>query len=122
MPKTILTAEDSYSVRQSVAMILRESGYNVIEAEDGLDAYKKAAIIKIDMLLTDINMPNMDGFELTRKIREMPEYRFIPILTLTTESQMKKKDEGRKAGATGWIVKPFTPERLIEIIRKVMRD
>jgi two-component system chemotaxis response regulator CheY len=121
MTKMILTAEDSPSVRQAISLTLMGAGYTVLEAADGQDALRKASETKIDMLLTDINMPVMDGIELIKHIRAVHDYRFIPIITLTTESQIDKKDEGRKAGATGWIVKPFKPEKLLEVIRKVLK-
>ncbi len=118
---TIMTAEDSSSIRQAVCLILRQAGYNVIEAEDGMDALEKMMKNDVDMLLTDVNMPRMDGLELIKNVRSKAQYKFIPIITLTTESQMTKKIQGKEAGATGWIVKPFKPEKLIEVIKKVLR-
>jgi two-component system chemotaxis response regulator CheY len=118
--KTILTVDDSASVRQMVGMTLRQAGYEVVEAVDGEDALAKLVGSGVHMVLTDLNMPNMDGIELIRRLRANPACRFIPIVMLTTESQSEKKQEGRAAGATGWIVKPFNPKQLLTIIRKVL--
>ena len=120
MSKTILTADDSASVRQMVTFTLKNSGYEVIESIDGVDALQKLEGKKIDMVLTDLNMPNMNGIELIKAIRQIPEHKFVPIILLTTESQAEKKQEGKKAGATGWIVKPFKPEQLIAVTKKVL--
>lgn len=120
MAKTIMTVDDSASVRQMVSFTLRAAGYDVIEAVDGRDAVAKMNNKSINLFLTDLNMPNMDGIELIRNIRKTPQHKFIPILMLTTESQAEKKTEGKSAGATGWIVKPFQPEQLLAVIRKVL--
>lgn len=114
-----MTADDSASMRQMVSMTLKQAGFEVVEAIDGQDAITK--LNGIDMLITDLNMPNMDGIELIRQVRSKPEFKFIPIIMLTTESQDTKKTEGKEAGATGWIVKPFKPEQLIGVINKVLR-
>ncbi len=119
MSKLIMTADDSASMRQMVSMTLKQAGFEVVEAIDGQDAITK--LNGIDMLITDLNMPNMDGIELIRQVRSKPEFKFIPIIMLTTESQDTKKTEGKEAGATGWIVKPFKPEQLIGVINKVLR-
>ncbi len=119
MSKVIMTADDSASMRQMVSMTLKQAGYNVVEASDGKDALGK--LNGIDMLITDLNMPNMDGIELIKQVRSKPEYKFIPIIMLTTESQDNKKMEGKAAGASGWIVKPFKPDQLIAVIQKVLR-
>ena len=116
-----MTVDDSNSVRQMVAFTLKNAGYDVIEATDGKDALAKADGSGVNMVLTDLNMPNMDGIELIRNLRSNPAFRFIPIVMLTTESQDSKKQEGRQAGATGWIVKPFRPEQLIAVVKKVLR-
>lgn len=121
MSKLIMTADDSASVRQMISFTLKNSGYEVIEAVDGMDALQKLQSKSIDMLITDLNMPNLDGIELIKKVRAIPELKFIPIIMLSTESQDAKKQEGRAAGATGWIVKPFQPEQLIAVIKKVLR-
>ena len=120
MEKVIMTVDDSTSVRQMVAFTLKNGGYGVIEATDGVDALAKVKSNPVQMVLTDLNMPNMDGIELIRNLRTDPAFRFIPIVMLTTESQDAKKQEGRSAGATGWIVKPFRPDQLIAVVKKVL--
>ncbi len=120
MAKTIITVDDSASVRQMVGFTLKEAGYQVIEASDGRDAVSKMNGRQINLVVTDLNMPNMDGIELIKNVRANPAYKFIPILMLTTESQTEKKVEGKKAGATGWIIKPFQPEQLLNVVRKVI--
>jgi two-component system, chemotaxis family, chemotaxis protein CheY len=120
MEKLIMTADDSASIRQMVAFTLKQSGYNVIEAVDGRDALNKLATQKIDMLLTDLNMPHVDGIGLIKGVRTGTLNKFIPIVMLTTESQDSKKAEGKSAGATGWIIKPFKPEQLIAVVKKVL--
>ncbi len=120
MPKVIMTADDSASVRQMVSFTLKQNGYEVIEAVDGKDALNKLAASKIDMLITDLNMPNLDGIGLIKGVRAGGGNKFVPIIMLTTESQDSKKGEGKAAGATGWIVKPFKPEQLIAVVKKVL--
>lgn len=120
MGKMIMTADDSASVRQMVSFTLRESGYEVLEATDGKDALEKLCKQKIDMLITDLNMPHLDGIGLIKGARALPAYRFIPIIMLTTESQDARKQEGKAAGATGWIVKPFKPDQLLAVVKKVL--
>jgi two-component system chemotaxis response regulator CheY len=120
MPKLIMTADDSASVRQMVSFTLKQNGYDVVEAVDGKDALTKLGTQKVDMLITDLNMPNLDGLGLIRGVRAGSLNKFIPIVMLTTESQEAKKGEGKAAGATGWIVKPFKPEQLIAVIKKVL--
>jgi two-component system, chemotaxis family, chemotaxis protein CheY len=117
----IMTVDDSASMRQMVSFTLREAGYEVIEAIDGKDALDKIERNPIHMLITDINMPNLDGIGLVRKVRAHAVYRFIPIILLTTESQELKKQEGKAAGATGWIIKPFKPDQLLNVVRKVIK-
>lgn len=121
MSKTIMTADDSSSIRQMVSFTLKQAGYKVIEAVDGSDALGKLKNNPIHMLISDLNMPKMDGLELIRQVRAMPEYKFIPIIMLTTESQADMKQKGKAAGATGWIVKPFKPDQLLSVIKKVLR-
>ena len=121
MAKIIMTADDSASVRQMVAFTLKQNGYEVVEAVDGRDALAQLTARKVDMLLTDLNMPNMDGIGLIKGVRGGSLNKFIPIVMLTTESQDSRKAEGKAAGATGWIVKPFKPEQLIAVIQKVLR-
>ena len=120
MAKSIMTVDDSTSVRQMVTFTLREAGYDVFEAVDGKDALSKIQSRPVHMLITDLNMPNMDGIELIRNIRAGSTCKFIPIIMLTTESQAEKKMEGKAAGATGWIVKPFNPEQLLAVVKKVL--
>jgi two-component system, chemotaxis family, chemotaxis protein CheY len=119
--QSILAVDDSPSMRKMVAFTLTGAGYNVIEAVDGQDALEKAEQHKIDLVLADQNMPRLDGIGLTKKLREHPNFKTIPILILTTESSDQLKQAGKAAGATGWLVKPFDPNRLIEVIKKVIR-
>ena len=121
MAKLIMTVDDSASVRQMVTFTLKQNGYDVVEACDGQDALAKLNKQKVDMLLTDLNMPKMDGIGLIKGVRAGNLNQFIPIVMLTTESQDSRKAEGKAAGATGWIVKPFKPEQLITVIKKVLR-
>ena len=116
----ILAVDDSASMRQMVTFTLKGAGYDVVEASDGLEALQKAKTGKVDLVLTDVNMPNMDGITLIKELRALPNYKFTPILTLTTESGAGKKGEGRAAGATGWLVKPFSPDKLLATIKKVL--
>ncbi|HEB56848.1 MAG TPA: response regulator [Gammaproteobacteria bacterium] len=116
----ILAVDDSASMRQMVSFTLTGSGHDVIEAVDGVDALGKAKAGKFDLVLSDVNMPNMDGITLIKELRMLPAFRFTPILMLTTESAGGKKQEGKSAGATGWIVKPFNPEQLLASINKVL--
>ena len=120
MAKVIMTADDSASIRQMVGFTLKQAGYEVLEAVDGQDALDKLNGAAVKMLITDLNMPNMDGIELIRKVRAQPQFKFMPIIMLTTESQASKKQEGKTAGATGWIVKPFKPEQLVAVVKKVL--
>jgi two-component system, chemotaxis family, chemotaxis protein CheY len=119
--QNILAVDDSASMRKMVSFALTSAGYTVIEAVDGQDAFEKAQAGNIDLVLTDQNMPRLDGLGLTKKLREHPKFKTTPILILTTESGDAMKQAGRNAGATGWLVKPFDPVRLIEVIRKVIR-
>jgi two-component system chemotaxis response regulator CheY len=116
-----MTVDDSASMRQMVAFTLERAGFEVVLAVDGKDALAKLDGSEIHLFLTDLNMPNMDGIELTRQLRLLPAYKFVPIVLLTTESTAEKKQEGKTAGATGWIVKPFEPEKLLAVVNKVMR-
>ena len=108
-------------MRKMVSFTLTGAGYHVVEAVDGRDALEKADVHDIDLVLADQNMPRLDGIGLTRKLREHPKFKTTPILILTTESSEQMKQAGRAAGATGWLVKPFDPNRLIEVIQKVLR-
>ena len=116
---SILAVDDSASMRQMVSFTLKSAGYNVVEAVDGQDALEKASSRSFDLVLTDQNMPRMDGISLTKKLRESPQFKTTPILILTTEGGDDKKAQGRAAGATGWIVKPFEPEKLLQVVNKV---
>ncbi len=116
---TILAVDDSASMRQMVSFTLKSAGYNVVEAVDGVDALAKAKTMKANIVITDVNMPNMDGIALIAELRKLPDYKFIPILMLTTESGTTKKQEGKSAGATGWIVKPFNPDQLLSTVKRV---
>jgi two-component system chemotaxis response regulator CheY len=116
-----MTIDDSASLRQMVSFVLRDAGYEVVEAVDGLDALSKLKGQELHLFLSDVNMPQMDGLELTRTLRAMPQYKFVPIIMLTTESLAEKKQEGKAAGATGWIIKPFTPDQLLAVVKKVLR-
>ncbi len=118
--KTILTVDDSATVRQMTGLVLRGAGYEVIEAVDGEDALAKLKGHELNLVITDINMPKMDGLELTRRLRAQAECKFVPIVLLTTESQPEKKQEGKAAGATAWIVKPFSPDQLLAVVKKVV--
>ncbi|PLX80051.1 MAG: two-component system response regulator [Desulfuromonas sp.] len=120
MAKTIMTVDDSATIRQMLSFTLKDAGYEVIEAVDGLDACDKLKQSAVNMVITDLNMPNMDGIELIREVRKDPSNRFVPIIMLTTESQEKKKQEGKAAGASGWIVKPFSPEQLLAVVKMVL--
>ncbi len=118
---SILAVDDSASMRQMVSFTLKNAGYNVTEAVDGQDALEKANTRDFDLVLTDQNMPRMDGIGLTKKLRDHPKFKNTPILILTTESSDQMKQAGKGAGATGWLVKPFDPVKLIEVIKKVVR-
>ena len=120
MAKTILTVDDSASIRQMVSFTLKGAGYNVVEAVDGEDGLAKAKTTDVNMVLTDQNMPKMDGLTLIKSLRGLPQYASVPILMLTTESSDVMKSEGRAAGATGWLVKPFDPPKLLEVVKKVI--
>jgi len=120
MAKTVLAVDDSASIRQMVAFTLKGAGYNVIEAVDGEDALAKARISDVHLVLTDQNMPKMDGLTLIKNLRTLPKFAGVPILMLTTESSDAMKSQGRAAGATGWLVKPFDPPKLLEVVKKVI--
>jgi len=120
MAKTILAVDDSSSLRQMVAFSLKAAGYQVVEAVDGQDGLDKARQQTVDLVLTDQNMPKMDGLTLIKSLRGLPAYAKVPILMLTTESSDEMKSKGRAAGANGWLVKPFDPQRLIEVVKKVI--
>lgn len=120
MAKTILAVDDSASIRQMVAFTLKGAGYEVTEAVDGKDGLNKAKTKAFSLVLTDQNMPNMDGLTLIKSLRATPSYKTVPILMLTTESGDTMKTQGKAAGATGWLVKPFDPQKLLEVVKKVI--
>lgn len=120
MAKTILAVDDSASLRQMVSFTLKGAGYDVVEAEDGADGLAKAKGKQVDLVLTDQNMPKMDGITLIKSLRALPQYKSAPILMLTTESGDAMKAQGKAAGATGWLVKPFDPAKLLEVVKKVI--
>ncbi|QCG97063.1 response regulator [Azospirillum sp. TSA2s] len=117
--KKVMTVDDSRTMRDMVSFTLRGAGYEVVEAADGQQAMSAIAATKVDLVITDLNMPVMDGLTLIRKLRAIPAHRTLPILMLTTEADESKKAEGRAAGATGWIVKPFNPDKLVSVVQKV---
>src|ERR1039458_3113160 len=119
MAKVILTVDDSSSVRQMVKFTLADAGYTVIEAVDGNDALAKLAQ-PVNLVITDLNMPNLDGIGLIRRVRALPACKGVPIIMLTTESQESRKLEGKAAGATGWIVKPFATQQLLAVVKRVL--
>ncbi|MDY6801853.1 MAG: response regulator [Bacteroidota bacterium] len=121
MSKNILIVDDSESIREVVSFTLENEGYSVLVGDDGTDAMKFLDGRQIDLVITDLHMPKMNGIELIKNIRAMDSYKRIPILFLTTESQAAKKMEAKEAGATGWIVKPFVPAKLIAALKKVLR-
>lgn len=120
MAKTVLTVDDSASIRQMVSFTLKSSGYEVTEAVDGQDGFEKAKAKSFDLILSDQNMPRMDGLTLIKNLRALPQYRSAPILMLTTESGDAMKTAGKAAGATGWLVKPFDPQKLVDVVKKVI--
>ena len=121
MSKTALIVDDSPTMRQMVAFTLTNAGFTVVEAEHGKDAVNKvAAAGKMDIVVTDLNMPEMDGITLIKEFRKLSAFKYTPILMLTTESAIEKKQAGKEAGATGWLVKPFNPETLLKTIAKVL--
>ena len=117
---SILAVDDSASMRQMVSFTLKSAGHNVAEAEDGLVALNLAKSSTYDLVITDVNMPNMDGITLISELRKLPNFKFTPLLMLTTESSNDKKMAGKSAGATGWIVKPFNPDQLLAVIKKAL--
>lgn len=119
--RTILVVDDSESIREVVSLTLKNEGYNVITGVDGIDGFAKLKENDIDLIITDLHMPNMDGIGLIREVRTDEIYTRLPILFLTTETQTAKKMEAKEAGATGWIIKPFSPIKLLSAVKKVMR-
>jgi two-component system chemotaxis response regulator CheY len=121
MSKNILIVDDSESIRELVGLTLESSGYRIEKGIDGKDALRFLDGRSLDLVITDLNMPQMDGIQLIREIRKHASYSKVPILMLTTESQAIRKDEAKAAGATGWIVKPFVQEKLLQVVKKVIR-
>jgi two-component system chemotaxis response regulator CheY len=120
MARTVLVVDDSPSMRQMVAFTLKEAGFTVLEGGNGEEGLARLGDQAVAMIITDLNMPVMDGLAFIRRARQLPAHRFTPILMLTTESQVEKKQEGKAAGATGWIVKPFDPGQLLQVVAKVL--
>ncbi|VVP58909.1 response regulator [Pseudomonas fluorescens] len=120
MAKTVMVVDDSSSVRQVVSITLKGAGYDVIEASDGKDALTKLNGQKIHLMISDVNMPNMDGITLVKEVKKLANYKFTPIIMLTTESQEAKKQEGQAAGARAWVVKPFQPAQMLAAVSKLI--
>ena len=119
MAKTILAVDDSRTMRDMVSHTLKTAGFNVVTAEDGNEAVQFLSTNPVDLIITDLNMPNLDGFGVIEHVRASTQHKFLPILMLTTESDPQKKERGKAMGATGWIVKPFNPEKLVQVVNKV---
>jgi two-component system, chemotaxis family, chemotaxis protein CheY len=119
MARRVLTVDDSKTMRDMIGFTLKRAGFDVVEAADGVQALSLVAATEVDLVITDINMPCMDGVSLVRELRARPAFRSTPILILTTEDGEDKKAQGRAAGATGWIVKPFAPDKLLRVVDKV---
>lgn len=120
MAKTVMVVDDSSSVRQVVSMALKGAGYEVLEASDGKDALTKLTGQKVHLMISDVNMPNMDGITLVKEVKKLANYKFTPIIMLTTESQEGKKQEGQAAGAKAWVVKPFQPAQMLAAVSKLI--
>jgi two-component system chemotaxis response regulator CheY len=120
MSHLILTVDDSSTMRQMITFTLKGASFEVVEAGDGVEALEVAKGKKLSLIITDVNMPRMDGITLVQRLRALPEFKFTPILVLTTESDATMKQKGKEAGATGWIVKPFSPEKLLDVVNKVL--
>jgi len=120
MAKTILVVDDSASLRQVVGIALKGAGYDVIEGCDGKDALSKLTGQKVHLIISDVNMPNMDGISFVKAVKQLPNYKFTPVIMLTTESQEGKKQEGQAAGAKAWVVKPFKPEQMLGAVEKLV--
>ena len=120
MAKKILSVDDSASVRQMVTFALETAGYQAVQAGDGKEALALLKTTPVDMIVTDLNMPNLNGIELIKQVRALPGFKFVPLVLLTTESEDSKKAEGKAAGATGWIVKPFKQDQLLAVVKKLL--
>ncbi|OXX75362.1 two-component system response regulator [Vibrio sp. V19_P1S1T109] len=121
MNKTVLVVDDSASIRQVVSMTLKGAGYQTIEAHDGKDALSKLAGNRVHLVISDVNMPNMDGITLLKELKQRPDTKFTPVIMLTTESEASKKEQGRAAGAKAWVVKPFAPEQMLAAVAKLIQ-
>ena len=121
MEKTVLIVDDSASLRQLVVLALKGSGYKVVEACDGVDGLSKLDAGRVHLIISDVNMPNMDGLTFLREVKKRPDTRFTPVIMLTTESAADKKDEGRAAGAKAWVVKPFQPQQMLAAVNKLIQ-
>lgn len=120
MAKTILVVDDSASLRQVVSIALKGAGYDVIEACDGVDALSKLKGTRVNLVISDVNMPNMDGITFVKEMKKLPEFKFTPVIMLTTEGQESKKQEGQAAGAKAWVVKPFQPPQMLAAVAKLI--
>jgi two-component system chemotaxis response regulator CheY len=120
MAKTIMIVDDSASLRQVVSIALKGAGYNTLEACDGVDALKKLVGAQVNLIISDVNMPNMDGISMVKEVKKLPSHKFTPIIMLTTESQADKKSEGQAAGARAWVVKPFQPQQMLAAVAKLI--
>ena len=120
MAKTIMVVDDSASLRQVVAIALKGAGYDILEASDGKDALGKLTGQKVHLIVSDVNMPNMDGITMVKQIKQMPAYKFTPVIMLTTESQEAKMNEGKAAGVKAWMVKPFKPDQMLAAVSKLV--
>lgn len=120
MAKTVMVVDDSASIRQVMSLTLAKAGYDVFEACDGADALGKLSGQKVNLIVCDVNMPNMDGISFLKALKASQGYRFTPVIMLTTESQESKKQEGKEAGARAWVVKPFKPEQMLEAVSKLI--
>ncbi len=117
----VLIVDDSHSIRELLTSVLSRAGFDVTSANDGKSGLQSAKTAAYDLVITDVNMPEMDGIELLSNLRKLPEYSFKPILILTTEFSSEMKQKGKDAGATGWLVKPFDPDKLIEVISRILK-
>ena len=120
MAKTIMVVDDSASLRQVVSIALKGAGYDILEASDGKDALGKLTGQKVHLIVSDVNMPNMDGITMVKQIKQMPAYKFTPVIMLTTESQESKMNEGKAAGVKAWMVKPFKPDQMLAAVSKLV--
>ncbi|MCF7928382.1 MAG: response regulator [Spirochaetales bacterium] len=120
MAQKVLVVDDSAAIRQSITFVLEQEGFEVVAAGDGEEGLAALKTQGVDLIVTDVNMPNMDGITFTRELRKLDSCKYIPVIVLTTESQNTKMQEGKEAGATGWIVKPFSAEKLLSVVKKVM--